>query len=63
MGKRKVAPKVEKEIVKEEISDTIKFIKDFQGQFNNRRFNAKKGDTIKVLPFEAEWLKKFGAVE
>lgn len=66
MGKRKVSHEVEKETVKEILKkeeDIIEFIQDFKGQLNNKKFNAKKGDMIQVLPFQIEWLKRHGAIE
>ena len=40
----------------------VKFIKDFEGLLNNKKFSAKKGDALEVLPSEAEWLKNKGAI-
>ena len=52
-----------KEVI--EVPKTVKvvFIKNFEGSLNDWKVKARKGDTLEVLPFRAEWIKKHGAIE
>lgn len=63
MGKRR--SNKPKEVIKKAEPKELKvvFIKNFEGSLNGWKIKVKKGDTLDVLPFKAEWLKKHGAIE
>ena len=60
MAKKKIT--FAKEPVKSELIK-VKFIKDFEGQLNDKPFKHLKGAEIEVSKIHFDWLSKHGAIK